>query len=86
MSDFTIRTTAQIAPLLQAFRKQAGLTQAEAAQRMGVTQQALSEIERSPERVSVERLIRLLNALGVEFVLRKELPVKDTPNHTGPIW
>lgn len=74
MSNFTVRTPEQLPQLLQAFRKEAGLTQAEAALRMGVSQQTLSALERNAERVSVERLMRLLGILGVEFVLRKDAP------------
>lgn len=72
MRNFTVRTSDQLPQLLQAFRKEAGLTQAEAALRMGVSQQTLSALERNAARVSVERLMRLLSILGVEFVLRKE--------------
>lgn len=71
MSEFTIRTAEQLPGLLQAFRKEAGLTQADIALRLGVTQQTLSALERNAERVSAERLLRLLGILGVELVLRK---------------
>jgi Predicted transcriptional regulators len=74
MRNFTVRTSDQLPQLLQAFRKEAGLTQAEAALRMGVSQQTLSALERNAARISVERLMRLLGILGVEFVLRKEAP------------
>lgn len=39
MSDFTVRSPADLTELLQAFRKQAGLKQSEIAVRLGVTQQ-----------------------------------------------
>ena len=72
MSDFVVRTPDQLPALLQAFRKQAGLTQEEAAVRLGVTQQTLSALERNAERVSAARLMKLLSLLGVELVLRKD--------------
>lgn len=72
MNDFTVRTPEQLPALLQGFRKQAGLTQAETALRLGVTQQTLSALERNAEKVSAARLMRLLSILGVELVLRKE--------------
>lgn len=72
MSDFVVRTPDQLPALLQAFRKQAGLTQEEAAVRLGVTQQTLSALERNAERVSAARLMKLLGLLGVELVLRKD--------------
>ena len=67
---FTVRTTEQLPQLLKAFRKNAGLTQADVALRLGVTQQTVSALERNAEAVSAERLMRLLNILGVELVLR----------------
>jgi HTH-type transcriptional regulator/antitoxin HipB len=79
MRNFTVRTSDQLPQLLQAFRKEAGLTQAEAALRLGVSQQTLSALERNAARVSVERLMRLLSILGVEFVLRKDSP---SPSHS----
>ncbi len=88
MSNFTVRTPDQLPQLLQAFRKEAGLTQAEAALRMGVSQQTLSALERNAERVSVERLMRLLGILGVEIVLRKDAPPPgnsdEAPSTTHP--
>lgn len=69
--DYPVRTPDQLTTLLQAFRKEAGMTQTEAAQRMGVKQQTISALERNAETVSAERLLRLLNVLGVELVMRK---------------
>jgi HTH-type transcriptional regulator/antitoxin HipB len=71
MSDFTVRTAQQLPALLVGFRKQAGLTQAAAAMRLGITQQTLSALERNAGKVSAERLLQLLSLLGVEFVLRE---------------
>ena len=44
---FTVRTTEQLPQLLKAFRKNAGLTQADVALRLGVTQQTVSALELS---------------------------------------
>ncbi|MBS0341683.1 MAG: helix-turn-helix transcriptional regulator [Proteobacteria bacterium] len=92
MSDFVVRTPDQLPALLQAFRKQAGLTQEEAAVRLGVTQQTLSALERNAERVSAARLMKLLGLLGVELVLRKhgEGPARvlpaDSPSPSPYSW
>ncbi|MGH8818850.1 MAG: helix-turn-helix domain-containing protein [Achromobacter pestifer] len=85
MPDFTVRTAEQLPALLQGFRKQAGLTQSDVALRLGVTQQTLSALERNAEKVSADRLLRLLNILGVELVLRE---AGDAPHQTssGPNW
>ena len=73
-SHFTVRTADQLPTLLQAFRKQAGLTQNEVALRLGVTQQTYSTLERKADTVSAARLLKLLNILGVELVLSKPSP------------
>jgi HTH-type transcriptional regulator/antitoxin HipB len=81
MPKFTVRTAEQLPTLLQAFRKEAGLTQSEVALRLGVTQQTYSALERNADTVGAARLLKLLNILGVEWVLDK------TPPGTGqPTW
>lgn len=85
--DYTIRTPDQLTTLLQAFRKEAGMTQTEAAQRLGVKQQTISALERNAETVSAERLLRLLNVLGVELVMRKATPGNAAQDgKSGPTW
>lgn len=87
MPDFTVRTAEQLPVLLQAFRKQAGLTQADVASRLGVTQQTLSSLERNAEKVSAGRLLVLLSTLGVEIVLRQSgTPHTPKPPLTDPDW
>jgi len=87
MPDFTVRTAEQLPVLLQAFRKQAGLTQADVASRLGVTQQTLSSLERNAEKVSAGRLLALLSALGVEIVLRQSgAPHTTKLPSTDPDW
>jgi HTH-type transcriptional regulator/antitoxin HipB len=71
MAGFTVRTADQLPALLQAYRKEAGLTQSEAALRLGVTQQTYSALERNAETVGAARLLKLLGILGVELVLSK---------------
>lgn len=53
--------------MLQAFRKESGLTQSEVALRLGVTQQTCSSLERHAENVGVGRLLKLLGILGVDW-------------------
>lgn len=78
MTEFPIRTSEQLSVMLQAFRKQAGMTQKDLAMRLGVTQQTLSALERNAKKVSAERLLILLSLLGVELVMRP----KNVPNNT----
>lgn len=71
MSEYQLRTAEQLSILLQAFRKESGMTQSEVALRLGVTQQTYSTLERNAESVGVARLLKLLGILGVELVLSK---------------
>ncbi len=80
MEEFTIRTTEQLPHVLKAFRKAAGLTQADVATRLGVTQQTVSALERNAETVSTARLMKLMDLLGVDWVMRaREKPSASTP-------
>lgn len=86
MTEFTVRTAEQLPALLQGFRKQAGLTQAAMAMRLGVTQQTLSALERNADKVSADRLLQVLSIFGVELVLRQ---AGDTPvrrSSSDPLW
>lgn len=79
MSEYPLRTAEQLSVLLQAFRKESGLTQSEVALRLGVTQQTYSTLERNAETVGVGRLLKLLGILGVELVLSKPASLADSP-------
>ena len=74
MIDHPVKHAQQLAPLLRALRRQAGLSQAALAARLGVSHQAVSQLEQQPERATVERLLRVLGALKVELVLRPRVP------------
>jgi HTH-type transcriptional regulator/antitoxin HipB len=93
MNEYHLRTAEQLSILLQAFRKESGLTQSEVALRLGVTQQTYSTLERHAESVGVARLLKLLGILGVELVLSKPAsstdPQDDSPQPdlgTKPAW
>jgi HTH-type transcriptional regulator/antitoxin HipB len=94
MSRFTVRTADQLPTLLQAFRKEAGLTQSEVALRLGVTQQTYSALERNADTVGAARLLKLLNILGVELILGKSSPApasskgatQASPGTDQPSW
>lgn len=66
---FPVQTLTQLRPILVGFRKSAGLTQAQLAARVGVTQQSYAQLEANPSAVSIERLFKVLNALGVRMTL-----------------
>ncbi|MBV8037460.1 MAG: helix-turn-helix transcriptional regulator [Pelomonas sp.] len=65
MPQFIVRTPDQLPSLLQAFRKEAGLTQEEVALRLGVSQQTYSAMERNADKVGAARLLRLLTSAAL---------------------
>ncbi|HEY9107164.1 MAG TPA: helix-turn-helix transcriptional regulator [Roseateles sp.] len=88
MPQFAVRTPDQLPSLLQAFRKEAGLTQEEVAQRLGVSQQTYSAMERNADKVGAARLLRLFNIFGVEITLGKPPPATVSAGSTTdkPAW
>ena len=70
MDSTVIRTPDQLVPIFSAFRKRSGLSQAELAHLMGVSQQTVSQLERNPDKATMERLLRAFAAMGVEIVVR----------------
>lgn len=85
MREFPVRTANQLPALLQGYRKESGMTQTQLAFRLGITQQSLSALERNAAKVSTERLLELLNILGVEVVLRKNSSLNNCMS-SGPAW
>lgn len=62
-----ITTTGQLGPLLQRLRKNQGLSQAALGQKLGLSQERISRIEGSPEKVTLDQLLTLLMALNAEL-------------------
>lgn len=88
-NKYTIRAAEQLIPLFQAFRKRQNLTQAELATRLGVGQQTVSQLERNPNKATLERLLRALAAMDVEMVLvskSSKMATPDAPNAAGETW
>lgn len=63
--------------LLRAVRGDAGLTQAELAERMGTTQTAIARMERRDSNPTVTTLSRALRAAGRELMLEAGPPRSD---------
>lgn len=70
--NYPIKALTQLRPLLLGFRKQAGLSQANVAELLGITQQSYAKIEANPSLTSVERLYTILRLLGAEILLIKD--------------
>jgi HTH-type transcriptional regulator / antitoxin HipB len=69
-----IVTTSQIGTLLAARRKHLKLSQADVAQRVGISQNRLSVLEANSATLNVKQLLALLNALGLEMTLTVRVP------------
>jgi len=65
-----ISTTEQLGQVLQGARKVAGLTQAEAAARLDVSQSRISHMELNPETISAGQLLALLGVYDLDLVVQ----------------
>ena len=70
MPEYTIKTPQQLGSVLRGYRRDRGLTQEEAGAKVGLAQNAVSQIEAAPGRVSLVRLFKLVAALDLELVVR----------------
>lgn len=66
----SIRTNQQLGQLLVGRRKSLGLSQQELGAKVGISQKRQSGLELQPGRVTVDRLLGLLAALGLELVIQ----------------
>ena len=64
-----INNPTQIGATLSGRRKHLKLSQTDVANRLGLSQNRLSELEAKPETLTVEQLLALLNVLGLEMTL-----------------
>lgn len=62
----------QVAPLLQAARKSAGLNQTDLARRMGLSQSRLSAMELNPGSIRLDQLLTMLHALNLELTVQSK--------------
>jgi HTH-type transcriptional regulator/antitoxin HipB len=65
-----IATSNQLAQLLAASRRQAGLTQAEAASRIGISQSRVSALETDASALTLTQLLALCGAYGLQLQVR----------------
>jgi len=77
----------QLAPLLQAARKSAGLSQTELARRLDLSQSRMSAMELDPASIRLDQLLSICATLRLELVVQtKGAPEKGQPNSTGQEW
>lgn len=70
-TPFRVYTPASLGAALRHYRLQAGLSQAELAERTGLNRTYLSALEKGKETHQVKRLLRVLKQLGVRVTLEK---------------
>ena len=70
MKPLPLQTPAQLADHLRSFRKARGLTQAQLGRLVGIDQARMARIEKDPDRVSVNVLMKVLAALRVRVLLQ----------------
>lgn len=72
--DCPIKTPTQLGAVLKGYRRDRKITQANLGAKVGLPQNAVSEIEASPERSSLARVFKLLAALDLDLVVRPRQP------------
>lgn len=65
-----LNTPAQLGLILRSARKAAGLSQASAAARLGLSQSRLSQLEADPTALTVAKLLPMLALLRLELVIQ----------------
>ena len=77
----------QLAPLLQAARKAAGLSQTELARRLDLSQSRMSAMELDPASIRLDQLLSICATLQLELVIQtKGAPESKQPIPTGQEW
>ncbi len=79
----TLRTPAQLGLLLQSARKARGMTQAELAARVRLSQSRISQLEKDPAELSAERLLAWCSTLGLELSVGRRGEVSPEPDKTA---
>lgn len=69
MSRVVISSSEQLGQVLQGARKIAGLSQADTAARLAISQSRISHLELNPETISVAQLLALLAAYDLDLLV-----------------
>ncbi|MGH9304921.1 MAG: helix-turn-helix domain-containing protein [Acidimicrobiales bacterium] len=67
--SYRIYSAASLGDGIAHYRKQAGLTQAQLAEAVGIQRSYLSELEHGKETEQLTRILRILRQLGVRMTL-----------------
>jgi len=69
MNSYSIKTPQQLGAVLEGYRRDRGLTQAEVGSKVGLAQSVVSSLEKAPQRAGLARIFKLLAALDLEIVV-----------------
>ena len=85
---YTINTLDQLKPVLVGYRKARGFSQKDMAEKLGVKQQSYQYLESNPQKITVARLFRVLNLLGVKLHLSDNAytPAHPAENKQKDSW
>jgi len=67
--NYVVNTPAQLKPILVGYRKSNGMSQKDMAEKLNVSQQAYQALESNPQAATLDRLMKVLNLLGVKLFL-----------------
>lgn len=70
-ASFRVYTAASLGAAIRHYRLEAGLSQAELAERAGLNRTYLSSLERGRETEQVKRILRVLRQLGVRMTVQR---------------
>jgi len=79
MTDLHVKTPAQLKAALRSLRREQGLNQSEFGRKVGLSQERISAIENHPERVTIDQLLTLLMAAGMELVIKRRSIDTNSP-------
>lgn len=77
--DHLLQLPDQLALHLKSLRKAAGVSQAQLAQRLGVSQSRVAAIERDPAAISVRQLMEILQLLDADLLMRPRVDAVVSP-------
>jgi HTH-type transcriptional regulator / antitoxin HipB len=78
-----VTTPIQLGEVIRGRRKARGMSQAELAAKLDISQSRLSILESDPAGLTVDRLLALAGVLGLEIVVQDRAPA---PDRRKPEW
>lgn len=70
VDEYGIRLPNDLPLVLKSLRHQKGLSQQQVADMLGISQKTMSALERNADMANFTRLVKLLELLDAEFVIR----------------